>query len=205
MNYSSLIFKSAPKWDCVPLAKIEHWHWEGDKPFRPSSFAQLCGVDGKGLYARLWSFEEFPRCVCNKRDEPVYTDSCLELFLQPVPGNDAYVNFEINCKGIYLSEYGKERESRVFIKDFCKLKPVITPFEVIENGKKAWGITIFLSDKLITEIYGNDYKTKPCNIRGNFYKCGDKTPCAHYGAFFPAGSAKLGFHNPARFGSIILK
>lgn len=205
MDYSTFIFHGFPKWENVATAKIEHWHWEGDEPFRPPSFAQLCGVYDKGLFARLWSFEENPRCVCTKRDEPVYTDSCLELFLQPVPGHDVYVNFEMNCKGIYLSQFGEKRENRIFIKDICKLEPEITPFEVIANDKKAWGITIFLSDALISGIYVNDYKTKAGIIRGNFYKCGDKTPHAHYGAFFPVSSAKFGFHNPAKFGNIILE
>jgi hypothetical protein len=41
-------------------------------------------------------------------------------------------------------------------------------------------------------------------MKGNFYKCGDKTPVPHYAAFFPAGQAALGFHNPSCFGKIIL-
>lgn len=205
MDYNSFIFDNFPRWELVPAADIASWHWEGAEPFRPPSFAQLCGVAGKGLYARLWSFESNPRHVCINRDDPVYTDSCLELFLQPVPGNAAYVNFEMNCNGVTLSQFGKKRQGRVFLKEFCTLEPQVSPFETVENGQTAWGVELFLSDSLIAEIYGIDYKTKPCTIRGNFYKCGDKTPRAHYGAYFPAGPAMLGFHNPSRFGSIILK
>lgn len=205
LEYSSFVFDDFPRWENVPAAGIASWHWEGAEPFRPPSFAQLCGVAGKGIFARLWSFEENPRCVCKNRDEPVYTDSCLELFLQPVPGNRAYVNFEMNCKGVYLSEFGEKRQGRVFIKDYCKLEPVITPYETTENSRTAWGVAIFLPDALIAEMYACKYATAPGTIHGNFYKCGDKTPRAHYGAYFPAGSAMLGFHNPARFGNIILK
>ena len=205
MEYESYVFNNLPRWESVPAAAIASWHWEGAEPFRPPSFAQLCGVAGKGLYARLWSFEANPRCVCDKRDDPVYTDSCLELFLQPVPGNEAYVNFEMNCSGVTLSQFGKMRQGRVFLKDFCALEPQVLPFTTVKNGQTAWGVELFLSDSLISGIYGIDYITKPCTLRGNFYKCGDKTPCAHYGAYFPAGSAMLGFHNPSRFGRIILK
>ena len=205
MEYSSFVFSNSPKWACVPSAIIEHWHWEGDKPFRPFSFAQLCGVYGKGLFVRLWSFEENPRCVCTKRDDPVYQDSCLELFLQLVPGNTAYINIEMNCKGVYLSQFGKKRMNRVFLKDCCKLEPVVSAFELEEDGGTAWGIELFLSEDLVSEIYGMEYTLQPCTFKGNFYKCGDKTPRAHYGAYFPVGSAALGFHNPSKFGSISLK
>lgn len=205
MIYSSFIYQEIPSWENVPQAKIEHWHWEGDKPFRPSSFAQLCGVYGKGIFARLWSFETNPRCVCTKRDEPVYQDSCLELFLQLVPGDATYINIEVNCKGVYLAQFGQKRLDRVFLKDYCTLEPVVSVFECKENGKTAWGVELFLSEELVSEIYGMKYTLQPCTIKGNFYKCGDKTPRAHYGAYFPVGCAALGFHNPSKFGNISLK
>lgn len=205
MDYSSFIFHDFPRWENVPQAKIEHWHWEGDKPFRPPSFAQLCGVRGKGLYARLWSFEENPRCVCTKRDDPVYQDSCLELFLQLVPTNATYVNFEMNCKGVYLAQFGPKRIDRVFLKDYCKLEPVVSAFEILENGRTAWGVELFLSEELISEVYGEQYTLQPGKVKGNFYKCGDKTPRTHYGAYFAVGCAALGFHNASKFGNISLK
>jgi len=204
MTYSTFLFDGLPNWEAVPAAKIDHFHWEGNKPFRPESTAQFCGVSGKGIYARLWSFEENPRCVCANRDEPVYQDSCLELFLQPMPENPAYINFEMNCMGVYLAQYGEKRDKRVFLKDFCTLEPRIACFELTENGKTAWGVEIFISEDFISEIYGIDFTLSPGEMKGNFYKCGDKTPTPHYAAFFPAGSAALGFHNPACFGKIIL-
>lgn len=204
MTYSTFLFDGYPNWEAVPVAKINSFHWEGNNPFRPESTAQFCGVSGKGYYARLWSFEENPRCVNTKRDEPVYEDSCLELFLQPLPENPAYINFEMNCKGVYLAQYGEQRNERVFLKDFCVLEPRITCFELTENGKTAWGVEIFISENLIGEIYNIDFSLSPCEIKGNFYKCGDKTPTPHYAAFFPAGTAALGFHNPSCFGNIIL-
>lgn len=204
MVYSTFLFDDIPNWETVPLAEINSFHWEANKPFRPESFAQLCGVRGKGIYARLWSFEENPRCAGTKRDDPVYEDSCLELFLQPVPGNPGYINFEMNCSGIYLSQFGEQRNNRVFLKEFCSLEPRITCFEKKEETKTAWGVEIFIPDALIGEIYVIDYAVSPGEMKGNFYKCGDKTPIPHYAAFFPAGSAELGFHNPACFGKITL-
>lgn len=205
VDYSSFLYHDSPKWKSVPRAEIKQWHWEGKKPFRPSSFAQLCGVYGKGLYAKLWSFEENPRCVYSKRDDPVYRDSCLEFFVQPVPGNPAYLNFEMNAKGVYLSQFGENRMERVFLKDCCKLEPMVSAFDLEENGRAAWGVELFLSEVLISEIYKVQYILKPGTLKGNFYKCGDWTPRVHYGAYFPVSCATLGFHNPSKFGNISLK
>lgn len=205
MDYSSFIYYDSPLWKNVPQAEIEHWHWEGEKPFRPPTFAQFCGVYGKGLYARLWSLEENPRCFCEKRDDPVYQDSCLELFLQPIRTNAAYINIEMNCKGAYLSQFGKNRIDRVFLKDCCELEPIVSAFKLEGNDGTAWGVELFLSEELIGEIYKVKYTLQPGTIKGNFYKCGDRTPRAHYGAYFPVSSAALGFHNPSKFGHISLK
>lgn len=204
MVYRTFLFDNLPKWEEVPIAKINSFHWEHVNPFRPESYAQLCGVRGKGIFARLWSYEENPRCNYTKQDEPIYEDSCLELFLQPVPERPEYINFEMNCKGVYLSQFGEQREKRVFLKDFCSIEPSNSCFEIIENEKSAWGVEIFISEALIGKIYDIDFVLSPCEIIGNFYKCGDQTLKPHFAAFFPVNSAELGFHNPACFGKIIL-
>ena len=82
MIYKTSCFKSDPDWADVPVAAIASWHWEEGEIYRPPSFAQLCAIGGEGLCARLWSFEPSPRATLTKRDDPVYEDSCLELFLQ---------------------------------------------------------------------------------------------------------------------------
>lgn len=165
----------------------------------------MWAVSGCGIFARLWSFEDYVRTVCTTRDEPVYTDSCLELFIMPVPGDNRYMNFETNSNGVYLSEIGEKREDRRFIKEFTSLEPVIKPFTLSENGRTAWGNEIFLSERFISSVYGKDYSVNEATIKGNFYKCADLSVFPHYGAHFPVSSEALGFHNPDCFGNIIIR
>lgn len=204
MAYETYIFADSPEWSAVPVARIDRFHWEGLSPYRPECYAKLCGVTQKGLYAKLWAFEENPRCIYTETDDPVYKDSCLELFLQPVTGNEVYVNFEVNCRGVFLAQAGAKRSGRVFLKDISPLKPDIAPFSVVENGSNAWGVDIHLSEEFLTSVYNIPYRVQSGNIRGNFYKCGDDTPKAHYAAHFPVSSPVLGFHNPKKFGTITL-
>lgn len=204
MEYVAPIYKSVTEAKNFPVAAINSFHWEKEGYSRPESYAALFAVENEGLYALLWSFEDNMRCVCTQRDDPVYTDSCLELFLMPVEGDERYINFEVNPKGVYLSQIGKERENRRFIKEFTDLEPLITPMEIEENGKKAWGYEIILSENFISDLFKTKYKVHPCKIKGNFYKCADKSVTPHFGAHFPVTTAALGFHNPDCFGKIIL-
>ncbi len=205
MEYIAPVFSSPEKAVDFPVANIDSFHWEKEGYSRPSSFASMFAIENNGIHALLWSFEENIRCECQKRDDPVYTDSCLEFFIMPVEGDSRYINIEVNPKGVYLSQFGEKREGRVFIKELTDLAPVIYPIEIEENGKKAWGCEIILSEEFISELYKTDYKVKECTVKGNFYKCGDLSVTPHYGAHFPVDSADSGFHNPDCFGKIIMR
>ena len=122
----------------------------------------------------------------------------------PVEGDSRYINFEVNPKGVYLSQIGKKREGRQFIKELTDLEPVITPMEIEEGVRKAWGCEIILPQKFISDLYQTDYRIRECEIKGNFYKCADLSLAPHYGAHFPVTTAALGFHNPDCFGKIII-
>lgn len=205
VEYIAPLFASKNDIKDVPAASISSFHWEMPGYSRPESYAAMFAVENQGLYARLWSFENNIRCECTERDDPVYTDSCLELFLMPVEGDSRYVNFEVNKNGVYLSQIGEKRENRIFIKEVSSLEPVITPLEVEKDGKTAWGCEIFLPDSFIADIYQTNYSTTERTIKGNFYKCADSSITPHYGAFFPVTTLPPGFHNPDCFGSILLR
>lgn len=204
MEYIAPLFKRQTDAKDFSVASIDSFMWDTNG-YRPESYAALFAVENEGIYALLWSFEDNIRCECTKRDDPVYTDSCLELFLMPVENDNRYVNFEVNKNGVYLSQIGTCREDRVFIKELTDLEPVISPMEIEEDGKKAWGCEIFIPDSFISSLYGVEHRTKECVIKGNFYKCGDLTANPHYGAHFPVGTPSPDFHRPEFFGDIILK
>ena len=205
MKYIAPIFGSTADAKDFPVAAINSFHWEQDGYSRPESCASLFAVEGEGIHAILWSFEDNLRCECTKRDDPVYTDSCLEFFIAPVEGDARYMNFEVNPKGVYLSQIGEIRENRVFIKELTDLEPVIMPMSIEENGKTAWGYEIIIPCDFISALYGIDFKINECTMKGNFYKCADASVTPHYGAHFPVDSAALGFHNPDCFGEFIFR
>lgn len=205
MEYIAPIYKSIADARDFPVAAIDSFHWEKDGYSRPESCAALFAVEGEGIHALLWSYEKNIRCECVKRDDPVYTDSCLELFLMPVEGDKRYINIEVNPNGVYLSQIGEKREGRQFIKELTDLEPVIQPMTIEADGETAWGCDILLPEKFISALYGIDYSVCECNIKGNFYKCADLSETPHFGAHFPVTTAELDFHNPDYFGAIAFR
>lgn len=201
--YTGPICDGQPDWPRIPAARLESFHWEGEGAYRPASFAQLCAVRGEGVFVRMWSFEAPVRAVACERDDPVYKDSCLECFLNPFPAQQgAYLNFEMNPKGVFLAEFGPGREERVRLSEITELSPTVTPFALQTPQGDAWGVLLRIPCALIEAVYGRPFPIVPRVMAGNFYKCGDETARPHFGAYFPVDSAALGFHNPRRFGTI---
>ena len=199
-TYESLAFQRTPDWDAVPVGMIDCFQWEAVVPFRPESRFQFCFVKNRGVFARLTAKEPSPRCTHLHRDDPVYEDSCLEVFFQPFP-DAGYLNVEMNPKGVFLAEVGAGRENRSLLKSLTALAPVVTPFTVCGG----WGVELFLPCALIEDAFGRSFAAQPGTYRGGFFKCGDKTPTPHYGAFSPMGDNPPGFHNPEKFAIIHIR
>lgn len=202
-SYFTYIFDSVPNLKDVPEAHIENYNWEEEHFSRPETYMRFFAVKDKGYFAFMRSFEEPILKRYTKRDDPIWTDSCLEVFISPVKGRDEYINIEMNANGAFLSQFGKKREGRVFIKELTNIAPTVIAQTDNENG--SWQIGLFIPENLISTLYGIDFHVEKGEIRGNFYKCADDSPSPHYLSLFPVGSIELGFHNPETFGKIIIK
>jgi len=189
----------APKESIVAL---ESWHWEGDKVYRPRVKASLVAAKRSGIFVEMSCWDRKMASVYTERDDPVYEDSCLEFFIAAKPGDPRYINIEVNPNGVYLSQFGEARENRIFLKEITELAPRV---HAISFLKPRWKVYIDLTLELLKALYGEDYDFYDGQVmRGNFYKCGDKTKIPHWGAWSPVTTTPPGFHNPACFGEIIL-
>lgn len=204
LEYIAPIFASSADAKDFPVAAIDSFMWDVNG-CKPESYASMFAVEGEGIHAVLWTFEDDIRCECTKRDDPVYTDSCLELFLMLFDGDKRYINFEVNPKGVYLSQIGTCRADRVFIKELTDIEPVINPMEIEEDGKKAWGYEIILSESFISDLYQTEFRISETTIKGNFYKCADGAERPHYGSHFPVRTENPDFHRPEFFGKITFR
>ena len=54
------------------------------------------------------------------------------------------------------------------------------------------------------ELMGLDPGNLPASLRGNIYKCGDKTAHPHFLSWAPVGTPSPDFHRPEYFGEFSL-
>jgi len=93
---------SGPSWGTVPALEVAHFHPSGSE-HRPATLARM-QFDERWLYAHFRVRDRWVRAVCRRFQDPVWTDSCVELFVRPRPDR-GYFNFEMSCGGVLLLYY----------------------------------------------------------------------------------------------------
>lgn len=199
-HYETFCFSDKPDWSLVPEGRIDCFQWESEPPYRPDSVFKICFVKNKGIYVKMATDEKNIRCICTERDEAIWEDSCLEFFFMPFPEGD-YFNIEMNPNSAFLSQFGKGREGRIFIKELTDLSPEVKA-KVTENG---WEVECFVPCSFIEALYKTTFNAEAGEYKGCFFKCGDKTEIPHYGSFVPMGALPPGFHNPEKFATITVR
>ena len=197
-EYNTYVFENEIDWQSVPEEKLGFFLWGSAAEY--NVFFKMCFLKGEGIALQMRCDETSLRAEGKERDDRVWEDSCMEMFLCPFEDREEYVNFEINCNGVYLSQYGRVREDRVFIKELTDIEAKVET-EISDNG---WNLQLFVPCELISQVYGKKFLADKCRIKGNFTKCGDLTEYPHYISFSQLAGLDKGFHNPQYFSKIIL-
>ncbi len=182
-------------------AFIDCVNWASQYPYRPdTAFAiarsetHLCILfHVRGLDLRAKAMEDNGR---------VWEDSCCEFFVSD-PQDGTYYNFEMNCVGTLLASKRKNREDCIHfnaeqmsrIIRHSTLPKVETDQE---NGIFAWSVAMCIPFRLI----GINPIFLPSALRGNFFKCGDRTGHPHFLSWNPVNTPSPDFHRPEFFGEL---
>src|SRR4030042_3323879 len=89
-------------WGEVPILEIAHFH-PSSSGHRPPTQARL-QYDQRYLYVHFRVEDRWVRAVGRRFQDPVWADSCVELFVRPRQDR-GYFNFEMNCGGVLLLYY----------------------------------------------------------------------------------------------------
>lgn len=197
---------SAAKWEDIPQLAIEHFLWKNNG-YRPEVYVQLC-YDEKKLYLRFHTYEQDPLIRYYQMNEPVYTDSCVEFFVQPSPEQDLrYLNFEINAAGTLLLGLGKNRD-RTRLRDvdpaLFQIKASVHEQDPIKQ-RKYWEIEYSIPFTFIQNYFPEFTPQEGTRLKANFYKCGDETAQPHYGCWNLIDSNTPNFHVSQYFGELVLQ
>ncbi len=140
--------------------------------------------------------------------DPVCRDSCVEAFLEPVPGQ-GYFNFEFNCCGTMLASYcprpiqegghtmlSAEIGGRIEV--YASLAgPIQQEITIPVN----WSLTARIPLTVMEQYVGCLSPLEGAVWHGNFYKCADQSSHPHWASWLPVGEP-LNFHKPSHFGTI---
>jgi hypothetical protein len=198
-----------PAWaDRAPL-EIASFRPEGSD-HRPRTRARLA-YDADGLSGLFRVEDRHVRSVHMRFGEPVYQDSCVEIFLQPKPDR-GYLNFEMNAGGALLASHVTDHRRtaggfaaftplteddgrRVAVRS--SLPAVVDP-EV--EGPLEWELAFFIPVSLLEEHVGPIGPLAGQAWRANLFKCGDATSHPHWASWSPVDA--LNFHLPHCFGTL---
>ena len=197
-----------PAWAAVPVVEVDHFHAEG-QDHCPRTQAKMVHDDA-GVYVIFQVQDQYVRCVETKRQGPVCRDSCVEFFVEPVPGR-GYFNFEINCGGTLLLHYNAQPAGVHYApkllngEDLDQVRIYHSMPRVVEpelHGPVTWRIEFFAPYELFEACAGPARPEAGTVWRGNFYKCGDETSHPHWGMWNPI-PGPLGFHRTEYFAPLI--
>jgi hypothetical protein len=167
---------------------------------RPATVAKLA-ADDTALYVRMETSETDLRAEESGFSGLVYTDSCMELFLMPDPVHSSqYLNWEFNPRGAMYLSLGTSRHDREDI----RVEHYAGLFQVkAKTRHDGWHLEYCIPRSFLRRYFPALEWSSGSVMRGNFYKCGDKTSHPHYGCWSPIALPKPDFHCPDFFGELI--
>jgi len=186
----------------VPRYSIAHVCWLNTEVIPKVEVA--AAYTKEALLFKYYITETTHRATYQLPNEPVFKDSCVELFIA-VDDSGNYYNFEFNSLGTCLASYGKDRNNRL------KLTPEVIA-KICRQIKWVnyspskhqfdWELTLIFPAEAFCF---HQVKYQPSQqFRVNFYKCGDELPEPHYLAWNPVRSEVMDFHQPRFFGLLQL-
>ena len=181
--------------------EVKHVNWPAEWPYAPKVEGRIARTD-KALWV-VWHVNGLGITVRNLQDGgTIWEDSCCEIFLQ-APGNDNYYNIEVNAGGHLLVGCGTGRGDRELLpesmRSIIRFGGVAAPVEVADKPVE-WSVGTVIP----YEAVGLDPKHLPNHLKGNIYKCGDKTAHPHFLSWAPVGTPAPDFHRPEYFGTFNL-
>ncbi len=181
-------------WLAVPAAEVSYV-WENDYPSRFCTKARL--VHGEsGLTVRLTTDERPLVAHHSVRNEMICEDSCMEFFFIPNMTDDRYINIEVNPLGITHIGFGAGRYDRQLL----DITDGGFRFETLITDEE-WNVQIYIPYSFLTRYYDH----VDTEMRGNFYKCGDKTGHKHFAVWNPIELPRPDYHQSAYFGRFELR
>ncbi|HEY0669516.1 MAG TPA: carbohydrate-binding family 9-like protein [Sphingobacteriaceae bacterium] len=184
--------------DTLSKNYITNVPWPQYKNKPDVSFA-ICYTD-ENILLKYYVHEDSFRALYKTHNDPVYKDSCVEVFISF--DESGYYNLEFNSLGTCLAAFGKNRNERTPLSkeiiEQIKSQTLITAESNRSGQFIQWELTLIIPFGTFYNHHFTSLKNQVCSV--NFYKCGDELPEPHYLAWNNIISKEPDFHLPQYFG-----
>jgi len=191
----------------LPALRVDRYLWLNNG-YEPRVEARLCWSD-RFLYVHFKVEEAKVRVRYRRFQDPVWKDSCVEMFINPFPEKQrGYINVETNALGTVLAAFGKGRAGRLpfsaaQLREMEVAASISRPVDG-PHGAAFWTLAYRLPLSVFKLCYGEAVRAGRRG-RANFFKCGDETAIPHYGAWSPIDVPAPDFHRPEFFGAVVFE
>lgn len=188
----------------IAFIPIDIVNWS-DFPYCPKVRFRVAHT-GESILINYNVTEASVRAVAPSDQGRVWEDSCCEFFVRPEDENE-YYNFECNCAGTLLLNYGKKgdrhhapKEVLSGIKRWSSLGR--EPFDE-RLGEISWELSLIIP---VSSLFNHNFKDLSGRVfRANFYKCGDLLQTPHFLSWSPIDLPEPCFHCPDFFGRLVFE
>ncbi|QZT38513.1 hypothetical protein K5X82_06360 [Halosquirtibacter xylanolyticus] len=181
---------------------VDTVNWN-DYPVKPEVTFHI-GHDDEAFYIHFHVQNEEVKAVTTEINGEVYEDSCCEFFF--APDDQGYYNLEMNAIGTFLFGYGSGRDRERI--DASKLNGIKVFSSLgtspVEETEKITTYTLTAKLPFDAFVKHPNFKLDKELYKGNFFKCGDKTPKMHFVTWNPIGTDQPDYHRPEYFGDLTI-
>lgn len=176
-----------------------------DYPYCPDVKFRIAHT-GDAILLNYRVTEASVRAVANGDQGRVWEDACCEFFVRAENENE-YYNFECNCVGTLLLNFGVKGNRQGAPKDVLSS---VKRWSSLGNenfeeriGECSWELSLVIP---VSAMFKHEIKDlNGMVMRANFYKCGDLLKTPHFLSWNPIDLPEPCFHCPDFFGKIVFE
>jgi len=200
ISYTVSHVESKPTdWSGIP--ELELAYCFDKSPLTERVYARVCW-SGEAFHVQLRAVESAILARYTRHTDPVWTDSCLEMFFSPVDGDGRYFNFECNPNGAVCFGFGYGRYDRIRLLPFADLKTLCS-LETVRTDD-GWGVNFSMPEEVIRLFFPEFSLESGRKMHANFYKCGEDLPQNDERMWSPITNGNSDYHQSEFFGELIL-
>ena len=197
----------------LPTSPFEGGSWERAAPLGPfllshgrsrprQAVSARMGTDGRALYVRFDCEDTEPWGTMRQRDDPIYEEEVVEVFLAPGPDDPkAYFEYEVSPAGVLFDAHVENphaRRSDMRVHTAWNCEGIRWAAGLVPGG---WWAALALPWGSMLEG-----APTPAVWRANFYRIDrPRGASPEFSAWSPTLADPPDFHLPARFGVLELE